>query len=250
MSQSIPNSIALVTGANRGIGKAIVEALLARGATKVYAAARNIASLADLTAAHGEKVVPVTLDVTNPSQIAAAAETAKDATLVINNAGAAANPDLFAEDLSAAQREFDVNYWGTLHMTRAFAPQLKAAGAGSLVNVVSIAGLTNFPMFPTYSDSKAALHSLTVGTRHLLAGTGVDVIGVYPGPVETDMAKDLDMPKASTADVATTILDGIESGADEVFTDEMAQGFSGPYNAGHKALEFGTREMLAQAAEA
>ena len=246
MSQCIQNSVAFVSGANRGIGRAIVESLLTRGAAKVYAAARNPDSLADLVATHGDKVVPVALDVTDKTQVAVAARTAADAQLIINNAGAATNPDLFGEDLSDAEREFDVNYWGTLHMTRAFVPNLKHAGTGSLVNVVSIAGLTNFPMFPTYSDSKAALHSLTVGTRHVLTGSGIDVIGVYPGPVETDMAKDIDMPKASTADVANTILDGIESGTDEVFTDEMAQSFEAPYTAGHKALELGTREMMAQ----
>lgn len=246
MSQSIQNSIALVSGANRGIGKAIVEALIARGATKVYAAARNIDSLADLTGAHGDKIIPIALDVTDSAQVTAAAATAADANLVINNAGAATNLDIFTEDLAAAQREFDVNYWGNLHMTQAFVPALKTAGAGTLVNVISIAGLTNFPMLPTYSDSKAALHSLTVGTRHVLTGSGVNVIGVYPGPVETDMAKGLEMPKASPADVAGTILDGIESGAEEVFTDEMAKGFEAPYIAGHKALELGTREMMAQ----
>ncbi|MDB4474428.1 SDR family oxidoreductase [Opitutaceae bacterium] len=246
MSQSIQNSVAFVSGANRGIGRAIVESLLTRGAAKVYAAARNPDSLADLVATHGDKVVPVALDVTDKTQVAAAARIAADAQLIVNHAGVAANPDLFGDDLSDAEREFDVNYWGTLHMTRAFVPNLKNAGTGSLVNVVSIAGLTNFPMFPSYSDSKAALHSLTVGTRHVLTGSGIDVIGVYPGPVETDMAKDIDMPKASTADVANTILDGIESGAEEVFTDEMAKGFEAPYIAGHKALELGTREMMAQ----
>ncbi|MBT5900766.1 MAG: SDR family oxidoreductase [Opitutaceae bacterium] len=246
MSQSIQNSVAFVSGANRGIGRAIVESLLTRGAAKVYAAARNPDALADLATAHGDKVVPITLDVTDKSQVTAAASTSADATLIINNAGVAANTDIFSDDLSDAEREFEVNYWGTLHMTRAFVPNLKTAGIGSLVNVVSIAGLTNFPMFPTYSDSKAALHSLTVGARHVLSGTGIDVIGVYPGPVETDMAKNIDMPKASTADVANTILDGIESGAEEVFTDEVAKGFEAPYVAGHKALEFGTREMMAQ----
>ncbi len=246
MSQSIQNSISLVSGANRGIGRAIVEGLIARGAAKVYAAARNPDSLAELVAAHGDKIVPVALDVTDIAQVASAAATAADATILINNAGAAGNPDIFSEDLSGAQREFDVNYWGTLHMIRAFVPALKTAKSATLVNIASIASLTNFPMLPTYSDSKAALHSLTVGTRHVLAGAGVDVIGVYPGPVETDMAKDLEMPKASPTDVAATILDGIESGAEEVFTDEMAQSFSGPYMAGHKALELGTREMMAQ----
>ena len=247
MSQSIENSIALVTGANRGIGKAIVEALLARGAVKVYAGARNPDTLTDLVAASGGKVVPLKLDVTDPAQIEAAAAAAPDATIVINNAGVAVHGDMFSESLDGPEQEFAVNYWGVLRMTRAFAPQLKTRGSGTIANVSSIAGLTNFPMFPTYSDSKAAVHSLTQGTRHLLAGSGVNVLGVYPGPVDTDLAKDIEFAKETPANVANTILDAIESGADEVFTDDMARGYAGPYEAGHKALELGTREMLAQA---
>ncbi len=246
MSQSIQDSIALVTGANRGIGKAIVEALLARGAAKVYAGARNPDSLADLVAASGGKVVPLQLDVTDQGQVDAAASAASDATIVVNNAGVALHGDMFDNSLKGPEREFAVNYWGVLRMTRAFAPQLKTRGSGTIANVSSIAGLTNFPMFPTYSDSKAAVHSLTQGTRHLLTGTGVKVLGVYPGPVDTDLAKDIEFTKETPANVANTILDAIESGAEEVFTDEMARDYAPAYEAGHKALELGTREMLAQ----
>ena len=202
--------------------------------------------MAELTTAHAEKIVPLALDLTDTAQVAAVANAAADASVIINNAGAGGNLDMFAEDLADARREFDVNYWGNLHMTRALVPALHTAGAGTLVNIISVAGLTNLPMFSSYSDSKAALHSLTVGTRHLLRGYGVNVIGVYPRPIDTDMAKDIDAPKASPVDVAGTILDGIESGAEEVFTDEMAQGFAAAYNAGHKALELGTLEMMAQ----
>jgi NAD(P)-dependent dehydrogenase (short-subunit alcohol dehydrogenase family) len=244
MSLPIQNSISLVTGANRGIGRSIVEALLARGAAKVYAAARNTDTLSDLVATHGDKVVPVTLDVTNTDQITAAAATASDATLIINNAGVLANPDLFGADITAARQEFEVNYWGTLGVIRAFTPSLKTHGGGTFVNLSSVAGLTSFPAFPTYSDSKAAVHSLTVGARLLLSQANIKFVGVYPGPVETDMAKDLDMPKASSADVATKILDGVESGADEVFPDVMAEGYVGPYNDGHKVLEHQVAEMM------
>lgn len=249
MSQSIQNSIALVTGANRGIGKAIVEALLARGAAKVYAGARNPDTLADLVASSDGKVVPLQLDVTDQGQVDAAAAAAPDANIVINNAGVAIHGDMFGDSLDNAEQEFAVNYWGVLRMTRAFTPQLKTL-SGTIANVSSIAGLTNFPMFPTYSDSKAAVHSLTQGTRHLLGGSGVNVLGVYPGPVDTDLAKDIAFEKETPANVATTILDAIESGADEVFTDEMARGYAGPYEAGTKALELATREMVAQAAAA
>jgi NAD(P)-dependent dehydrogenase (short-subunit alcohol dehydrogenase family) len=182
MSLAITNSIALVTGANRGIGRSIVEALLARGAAKVYAAARNPASLASLVAAHGDRVVPLTLDVTSAEQVTAAVAAAADATLIINNAGVIANPDLFAAELDGARQEFEVNYWGTLAMIRAFTPSLKAHGGGTFVNLSSIAGLTNFPMFPTYSDAKAAVHSLTVGARLLLGAANIKFLGVRSKP--------------------------------------------------------------------
>lgn len=244
MSLPIQNSISLVTGANRGIGRSIVEALLARGAAKVYAAARNPDTLSDLVVIHGDKVVPIALDVTNADQITAAAATASDATLIINNAGILANPDLFGVDLDGARQEFEVNYWGPLQIIRAFTPSLKAHGSGTFVNLSSVAGLTNFPLFPTYSDSKAAVHSLTSGARLLLGQANINFVGVYPGPVETDMAKDVDMPKASSADVANKILDGVESGADEVFPDVMAEGYVGPYNDGQKTLERQVAEMM------
>jgi NAD(P)-dependent dehydrogenase (short-subunit alcohol dehydrogenase family) len=245
MKTPIQNSIALVTGANRGIGRSIVEALLARGAAKVYAAARNPESLADLVSLYHDRVVALKLDVTSPEQVTAAAAAASDATLIINNAGVVANPDLFGENLDGARQEFEVNYWGTLGMIRAFVPSLKASGGGNFVNLSSIAGLTNFPMLPTYSDSKAAVHSLTVGARLLLSQAHIGFLGVYPGPVDTDMAQGLDMPKASSTDVANLILDGVESGADEVFPDTMAEGYAGPYEAGHKTLERSVATMMA-----
>lgn len=241
---SVYNTVSLVTGANRGIGRALVEALLARGASKVYAAARNLESVADLVSAHGNRVVPLKLDVTEPAQVAEAARQAFDATLIINNAGAAANPGLFSEDLAGARREFEVNYWGVLHVVRAFAPSLKTHGGGTIVNLSSVAGLTSFPMFPTYSDSKAAVHSLTVGARHLLTADGIRLIGVYPGPVDTDMAREVELPKATPADVANRILDGVENGSDEVFPDDMARSYAAPYEAGHKILERQVASML------
>ncbi len=244
MSTSLTSSTVLVTGANRGIGRALVDALLARGVTKVYAAARNADTLADLVAAQPDRIVPLTLDVTQPDQVAAAAQQAADATIVINNAGLVASPDLLAESLDGARQEFEVNYWGPLHVIRAFTPAFRARGQGLFVNLSSVAGLSNFPAYPTYSDSKAAVHSLTSATRLLLGGSGIRVIGVYPGPVDTDMAKSIEMPKASPADVAATILDGIENGADEVFTDDFARAYAEPYAAGHKTLESRIAAML------
>lgn len=248
MTTKIDNAVALVTGSNRGIGRALVAELVRRGARKVYVAARNLDSLQPLVAELGDRVIPLALDVTDPDQAAAAAVLAADANLVINNAGALGAADLFTGDLAGARREFEVNYWGVLHVTRAFAPVLKSNGGGTLVNVSSVAGLSNFPAIPTYSDSKAASHSLTSGSRLLLAAQGTRVVGVYPGPVDTDMAKGVELEKASPASVATAILDGIESGAEDIFPDSFAQNYAAPYEAGQKTLERRMAEMLQQPA--
>ena len=247
MTFKIENKTALVTGSNRGIGRAFVEALLARGIAKVYATARNTASLKDLAAKHGNRIVPIALDVTDEEQVAQIAEQAGDVSILFNNAGYLSAFDIFRDDLAPARQEFEVNYWGAFHMTRAFAPILKSNGGGAMVNMSSIAGLTNFPLFPTYSDSKAALHSLTAATRFLLADQGTLVVGVYPGPVDTDMAKVIDMEKAAPGSVANTILDGVESGQTDIFPDVMSQNYAAPFDAGHKELERRTTEMLQNA---
>ena len=244
MNTSIEGKVALVTGSNRGIGRALVEELLNRGARKVYATARNTDSLQSLVDSSDGRVVAVGLDVTSADQLASAAETAGDTQVVISNAGYAANPDIFVEDLGAARQEFEVNYWGTLNVARAFVPVIESNGGGALVNVGSMASLVNFPLFPTYSDSKAAVHSLTQGIRLIKRGS-VQVVGVYPGPVDTDMAAGLEMDKATPQSVAANILDAVEAGKDEVFPDPVAETFTGPYEAGAKTLEKGTADMLA-----
>ena len=248
MTIDYQDSIALVTGSNRGIGRGIVLELLNRGAAKVYAAARNTDALSDLVSQYGERVVPITLDVTDAEQVATAAAQATDVSILVNNAGVAAMNDLFGDPLEEARRQFEVNYWGTLYMTRAFVPILKANGGGSLINISSVAALTNFPNFPTYSDSKAAVHSLTSGARLLLAGENILTTGVYPGPVDTDMAKDIEMEKYSVESVAAAILDGVAEGKEEIFPDPVSQGFAQPYEAGHKTLERTVAQMIAEPA--
>jgi len=238
---SIPGTVALVTGANRGIGRAIAEALLERGAAKVYAAARRVSTLEDLARRYGARVVPLALDVTDAGQVAKAAGEAKDVDLVVNNAGVVAGAPgtqlIDAALLEAARTELEVNYLGTLRVIQAFAPILAARGGGTVVNIASVASLANFPPFPTYSASKAALHSLTQAARALLAGQGTKVLGVYPGPVDTDMAEPIQVEKASPRDVAHAILDGIERGTEEIFPDPMAASFGSQYLAGPKELE-------------
>ena len=249
-SKTIQGTNALVTGANRGIGRAIVEALLERGAEKVYAGARNVASLESLVGQYGDRVVPVQLDVTSQDDINGAVEQAGDIDLLINNAGVASHMGGGFDDaawLDAGRDEMNVNVWGTLAVTQAFAPALQANGGGSVVNVVSTAAMVNFPIFLSYSASKAALHSITQGTRLLLAGQGTTVIGAYPGPVDTDMAEEVPFDKAPPSAVANSILDAVEAGQDEVYTDPMAEEFGALYEQSPKALEHQVAAMFAEA---
>lgn len=240
MSTTISGTVALVTGANRGIGRALVDALLARGAAKVYAAARRPETLADLVATSGDRVVPVRLDVTRPGDVRAAAALADDVQLLINNAGVVAKFGGEATDpqwLAASRDEFEVNVLGVLAVTQAFAPQLAGRPDATVVNVGSVAGLVNFPVVASYSASKAALHSLTQGLRALLRPQGIRVLGVYPGPIETDMSRELDLPKTPAATTAHAILDGIDAGREEIFPDPFAQQFAELYAHDPKGVE-------------
>jgi len=246
-ARKIDGGVALVTGANRGIGLAIARALLDRGAKKVYAATRNLDAVRALVEDYGDRVVPLALDITDAEQIGAAAAAATDVEILINNAGVAAYGNGAFTDpswLTAGRQEMEVNVFGTFEVTQAFAPILANNGGGAIANVVSIAGLVNFPLFISYSLSKAALHSLTQATRTFLQTQGTHVIGVYPGPVDTDMAAGLTLEKATPTDVANKVLDGLESGAEEVFTDPMAEQFGEQFFSNPKVLEGQMAGML------
>ena len=238
----IKDSVAFVTGSNRGIGKSYIAALLKGGAKKVYAGMRDVGAVgaiaAELPEEYRDKIEPVAIDITNEGHIRSAVAQAGDVTLLINNAGIASFAGLIsADNLDAARQEMEVNYFGTLRVTRAFAPVLKKNGGGALVNVLTVASLGCFPVLGSYSASKAALHSLTQGIRAELAAQGTQVFGVFPGPIETDMAKNFDMEKSSPDLIAEGTLSAIEKGEEDIFIDPMAVQFRKDYFSDPKALE-------------
>lgn len=217
----IKGSIALVTGANRGLGKAYVKALLNAGAAKVYAAARDIASI---EVAPG--VVPLKLDVTKPEDIAAAVAQAKDVTLLINNAGINGREGNHEGniDIDTLRLELETNAIGPLSISLAFAPTLAANGGGAIVNMHSALSWINLPNTVTYSASKAAVWSLTNGLRLQLASQGTLVVGVHVAFVDTDMTRGLEgVPKADANEVALRVLNGVENNETEVLADETSQ---------------------------
>ncbi|GAB5897277.1 SDR family oxidoreductase [Mycolicibacterium mageritense] len=212
MSQQIEGATAVVTGGQRGLGKAIVDELLARGAAKVYATSRRPEPSTD------PRVVVVEAEVTDDDSVARLAELASDATIVVNNAGVTGGKALLTDDLDEIRSVIETNLFGPLRVTRAFAPQL---AGGTLVNIASV--LSWLPGFGAYGISKAALWSANNSLRQELAAQGTDVVGAYLGYTDTSMVADLDVPKNDPADVARQIVDGIESGAAEVLADELTR---------------------------
>ena len=229
MSVTIMNKTVLVTGANRGLGRSLADEALRRGAKRVYAASRRPMVLPD------ERVTPLILDVTAQEQIQEAADGVESLDILINNAGVSFADDV--SDRSAFEQHLAVNLYGTLDVTRAFLPSLTRS-RGAVVNIVSLGAVAAVPVLPAYSVSKAASLSLTQSLRALLAGRGVSVYAVMPGPIDTDMVRDLDIPKASPEDVARETLDGVERGEEEIFPDLMSQSLADGWRAGvAKALE-------------
>ncbi len=220
----IQGSVAFVTGTNRGIGKAYVEELVKAGASRIYATARSIETLTDLVAIAPDRIIPIALDVTNPDQVNAVAQKAQDVNLLINNAGVLGSGGLFiASSVETAQWEMNTNYFGTLLMVRAFAPILGRNGGGAIVNLLSVVSIANAPVFSSYSASKAALYSLTQGIRAELAKQNTQVIGVFPGPVDTAMAESVSMDKVAPNKVAQITLQAIEEGIEDVYPDPVSQ---------------------------
>jgi NAD(P)-dependent dehydrogenase (short-subunit alcohol dehydrogenase family) len=215
----LKDSVVFVTGANRGLGLAFAQAALAAGARKVYAAARDPASVTL------PGVVPIPLDVGHAGQVAAAVRDCGDVTLLVNNAGISMGSSFLAspDAIAAARAEFEVNFFGPWALASAFAPVLKANGGGAIVNVLSALSWVSFPSVATYSASKSAAWSLTNGLRNELRAQGTQVVALHVGYMDTDMTRGLDAPKSSPADVARVTLEGVEAGAFEVLADDISK---------------------------
>ena len=214
MSATLSGKSVLVTGANRGLGRALVDAALEDGAARVYAAARRPGGHPDA------RVSAVRLDVTDPLQVQAAIAQVDRLDVLINNAGISLVDDL--ADLAVIQAHLDVNLFGTYRVSQAFAPLL-SAGGGAIVNVLSLAALATVPVTPAYAISKAAAWSMSQSMRALLAGQGVTVHVAFPGPIDTDMIRDWDIPKTGPSEVARAILSGLARGEEEIFPDPMSR---------------------------
>ena len=220
----IKNTIALVTGANRGLGLDFVESLIKFGASRVYASARDVSSLAPLVKKHEGRVIPLQLDVTRQEHVIDAAATASDVTLLLNNAGVLHQHGVIeANSLAGFEQEMDVNVFGLARMSRAFAPVIEANGGGAITNMLSVASLRNFPPFGTYSASKAAAMSLTDGLRYEVHEKGIEVFGVYAGFIDTGMIGNIDDVKTSPSDIANNTMRGMEAGDINIYADEKAQ---------------------------
>ena len=214
----IANSVAFVTGANRGLGLAFAKALLAGGARKVYAAARDPGSVTL------PGVTPIRLDVTSLDEIAAAARECGDVDLLVNNAGIARGRGFLAPDsVEGARAELETNYFGPLLVSRAFAPILARNGGGAILNVLSVLSWVSLPTSATYGASKAAAWSLTNGLRNELRAQGTQVLALHVGYMDTDMTARIDAPKSRPEDVVKLTLETLEAGGEETLADELSR---------------------------
>ena len=232
MNFELTNKIALVTGANRGIGKAIVESFIAHGASKVYLAVRNLDSTKELLEKYGDKVVPLTVDMSQAGSIAKLATQAIDVNIVVNNAGVLELATPLSDNAEEALlKEFTVNTLGLLRIGKAFTPILESNGGGAFVQLNSVASINNFLDLTTYSASKAAAYSITQGLKESLGPKNIQVLSVHPGPISTDMAVQAGMEEMGepTSVVSEGIVSSLKAGDFHLFPDTMAKQFGEAY---------------------
>ena len=236
---SIKDSVALVSGANRGIGKAITEELLSKGIKKVYAGARKLESLTTLKEKYGNRLEPLQLDVTNQESVDSAAKVASDATMLINNAGTMAHGGFNSENmLESINQNMEVNVLGVARLTQAVLPNIENKPNATVATVSSVVGLGSMPMMNGYCISKAAVHSMIQGLRGELQESNVLVAGIYPGPIDTDMAKgfegiELDKPE----NLAKNVVIALEKGDEDIFPDVMSEQVKQAYGTTPKEVE-------------
>lgn len=223
-----------VSGANRGIGRALVEELLKRGVKKIYAGARDVSNIPNFK---DKRVMPVTLDITNEQQVEAAAMRAEDIDMLINNAGVLAFESPLNGSMQGIRRDMEVNYYGTLLMMRSFIPVLEGKPDPVLANVVSIAAFVNIPLHGGYCASKAAAFSITQGARTELVSKGIRVHSINPGPIDTDMARGIDMEKTSPEETAKAIVNSIEAEESDIFPDPIGKKMFDIWNNNYRDLE-------------
>lgn len=232
MGIEIENKTALITGANRGIGKAILESFLDSDVAKVYAAVRTISTADPLIQKYGSRVEAIQIDLSRPETIHSAADKATDVEIVVNNAGVLKNATPLDESaIDTLNFEMEINVGGLIRMAQAFVPVLQANGGGAFIQLNSIASMKNFVPFSTYSASKAAAYSITQGLRDLLSEQGTQVISVHPGPIATDMADNAGLTEMAESPrlVADGIIEALRNGNFHVFPDTMAKQIEGVY---------------------
>lgn len=234
---NIHGATVLVTGANRGLGRALVLASLAAGAKRVYATARDVRQLESLARSMPDRVLPLSLDITDLGSIEAAAARATDINVLINNAGVLSSYNVLTSTPDELAQDFATNCFGMLATTRACLPALERTKPSSVVNVLSIVSLANLPALGGYSAAKAAAFSLTQALRSELASKGVRVHAVLPGPIDTDMVRAIEMEKTSPEVVATSILEGVKAGLEEILPDPASREMFAVWQTDPKALE-------------
>ncbi|HEY9640697.1 MAG TPA: SDR family oxidoreductase [Coleofasciculaceae cyanobacterium] len=234
----VQGAIALVTGANGGIGQYYIQGLQAAGATRIYAGARNPNSLKDIVVTDPDRIIPIALDITDEASVKAAVEAYSDVNLLINNAGVGFNQRLVADiNFDKVRSEVEVNYLGPLRMCLAFAPVLKANGGGAIVNMLTILAKVNFPLNASYCASKAAALLATQGIRAELASQKTLVVGVIPGTVDTGMSKDFPPPKVAPEEVVRAALQAVMDEVEDVYPGEQAQEMQAQLLQDPKAVE-------------